>query len=273
MLNIFIRKYLTVKQLTIMSTVITFSQFKGGSLKTTSTFNVAFALAKKGYKVLAIDLIPQAHLTYYAGIPEEQAEEHSIYETLTDLKPLQMHEVTTDTGTVDFCASHISVEFAVNELINVSLGELRLKKAVDKIKDNYDFVLIDTPPSLGILTQSALIASDYVFIPTPPEFMPTNGLSKQLESLDSFKRNNDLGFEIKGVFMAKFDQRKNLNKDVSKAVKEQLGDLVMESIIRENVSLAETSGLHTDIFTYSPRSHGAEDYENLTREILRRINK
>lgn len=254
-----------------MTSIITFSQFKGGSLKTTSTFNVAFALAKRGYKVLAIDLDPQAHLTYYAGIDDKQVEEHSIYESLTSNEPLPILQVTTDSGTIDIVPSHISLEFAVNQLINLNLGELRLQKAIGKVKDNYDFILIDTPPSLGILTQSALIASDFVFIPTPPEFMPTNGLSKQLESLESFKKSIDLNFEIKGVFIARYDQRKNLSKDITNAIKEQLGDLAMKTIIRENVSLAETSGMHIDIFSYAARSHGAEDYNNLTDEILQRI--
>lgn len=255
-----------------MTSIITFSQFKGGSLKTTSTFNVAFGLAKRGFKVLAIDLDPQAHLTYYAGVDESKVEEHSIYETLASNEPFPILQVTTDSGTIDIVPSHISLEFAVNELINVSLGELRLQKAIEKVKNNYDFILIDTPPSLGILTQSALIASNFVFIPTPPEFMPTNGLSKQLDSLESFKKTNDLNFEIKGVFIARYDQRKNLNKDITIAIKQQLGDLAMKTMIRENVSLAETSGIHTDIFSYAARSHGAEDYNNLTDEILERIN-
>ncbi len=254
-----------------MTSIITFSQFKGGSLKTTSTFNVAFGLAKRGFKVLAIDLDPQAHLTYYAGVDEKKVEEHSIYETLTANQPLPILPVTTDSGTIDLAPSHISLEFAVNELINVSLGELRLQKAIEKVKNNYDYILIDTPPSLGILTQSALIASNFVFIPTPPEFMPTNGLSKQLDSLESFRKSNDLGFEIKGVFIARYDQRKNLNKDITIAIKQQLGDLAMKAMIRENVSLAETSGMHVDIFSYAARSHGAEDYSNLTDEILERI--
>jgi chromosome partitioning protein len=252
-----------------MAKIISFTQFKGGCGKTTSTFNIGFALANAGSKVLLIDIDPQAHLTFFAGISENLAEEYSITEVLTDKKELPIHKLNDN---ISIVPSHISLEDVIQVFPSFGLeGYKRLIKPISQIAKDFDYILIDCPPSLGILTQLALISSDYAFIPSQAEGLSGNGLVKQVNNLKSFKEDNNLGFVIGGIFLTRFDSRKNLNKLIEDFVTKNLSEYALQTKIRENIALAESPLQHQDIFTYAPDSKGAEDYKLLAEEMLTKI--
>ncbi|MGL4759378.1 MAG: ParA family protein [Patescibacteria group bacterium] len=252
-----------------MAITISFSQFKGGCGKTTSTFNIAHALALKNYKVLMIDLDPQAHLTFYAGIDENLAEEYSINETLIDEKSFPIHTLDK----VDIVPSHLSLEQGIKNLSALGLNAYsRLKKPLKEVKKSYDFILLDCPPSLGIITELALISSDYVVIPTQAELLSGNGLINQIESLNKLKQDNDLDYKILGVFLTRYDSRKKLNKQIEQYIKQVIPQLLLKTKVRENISIAESPATKQDIFSYAVDSNGSQDYRDLTDEIINIIN-
>jgi chromosome partitioning protein len=253
-----------------MANILSLTQFKGGCGKTTSAFNIAHYLAKLNYKVLMIDLDPQAHLTFFAGVSESQAEEYSVNETFTDRKPLPIVKLNS----VDIVPCHISLEFTAKTLPSKGFEPYAtFKKALDEVAINYDYIIIDCPPSLGILTELALISSDYVFVPSQAELLSGNGLNNQVRSLNELKTHNGLKFRLAGVFLTQYDSRKNLHKQMKGHLTANMSDLLMDAVIRENIALAECPATYQDIFSYSPDSNGAKDYEALTNEILHTIDK
>jgi chromosome partitioning protein len=248
-----------------MAKIISLTQFKGGCGKTTSTFNISHYLAKQGSKVLMIDLDPQAHLTFFAGVSEVQSEEYSINEVFIDRKPLPIVKLKN----VDIVPSHLSLEFTAKALPSKGFEPYAVfKKALEEFANNYDYIIIDCPPSLGVLTELALISSDYVFVPSQAELLSGNGLNNQVRSLNEMKENNDLKFVLAGVFLTQFDARKNLHKQMQEHLMVNMPELLMKSVIRQNIALAECPATYQDIFSYAPDSNGATDYESLTNEML-----
>ena len=242
--------------------IISISNHKGGVGKTTSTINIGAALHKLGYKVLIVDLDAQANLTHSLGLENE---EKNIYKTLTEqveITPLQYKE------NFDIIASTLDMSAIDIELSGEAGREFILKERLSKIKDKYDYILLDTPPSLGLLTINAFTASDKILIPLQAEYLALQGLKKLSDVIVKVKSRLNQNLELAGVFLTQFDSRKVLNREINTMVNNYFKDKTLQAKIRDNVSLAEAPVNKMDIFSYDDKSNGAKDYKELTKEIL-----
>ncbi len=240
---------------------------KGGVGKTTSAINIGAGLVELGKKVLLIDLDPQANLTLALGMPRHP---NTIYEALrgeSGLVPYQAKE------NLDVVISTLDLSGAEMELINEAGREFILRELFEPLRHEYDFLIIDCPPSLGLLTLNALTSSDLVFIPLQTEFLAMQGLAKIKQVIQKVKLRLNRELAIGGVIATMYDHRKVLNRDVVDTIRKYFGDMVFETLIRDNVSLAEAPAQRQDIFRYSPNSPGAEDYLALCKEILARAEQ
>lgn len=249
-----------------MSKIIAIANHKGGVGKTTSTASIGVALSKKGKRVLLIDLDAQANLTGLF-LTDEQAENlTSVYDTLTNGAKLTQHEVKPN---LFLTPSSLILARAEMEISGMMARERILSKAIAPIAADYDYILMDCPPSLGIVTTNALFAADEVYIPLLSEALSLKGISTLEDIIEQVKEINGK-LKIGGVILNRFDGRKNLNKQVEAGVRARYGERVFSTMIRDNISVAEAP-LHTeDIFTYAPKSFGAMDYEALAEEIISR---
>ncbi|MAT54197.1 MAG: ParA family protein [Bacteroidetes bacterium] len=248
-----------------MGKVISLLNHKGGVGKTTSVINIGAGLAQLGRKVLLVDLDPQANLTVSLGIPRQPV---TIYECMrgeSELEPYQLKE------NVDVIMSTLDLSGAELELINEAGREYILRELFEPVKEEYDYIIIDCPPSLGLLTLNALAASDYVYIPLQTEFLALQGLAKIKQVIDKVKFRLNRKLDIGGVIGTMYDGRKILNRDVMETIKKYFGEKVFDTLIRDNVALAEAPSQRKDIFEYNPNSLGAEDYMNLCKEIIQRV--
>lgn len=248
-----------------MGIVISLLNHKGGVGKTTSAINIGAGMVEMGKRVLLVDLDPQANLTLSLGIPRQAA---SIYEAIrgeSELKPVFAKQ------NMDVITSTLDLSGAEMELINEAGREYILRELFEPLREEYDFIIIDCPPSLGLLTLNALTSSDYVIIPLQTEFLALQGLAKIKQVIQKVRLRLNKRLEISGVVATMYDHRKVLNRDVVDTIKKYFGDLVFETMIRDNVSLAEAPSQRKDIFSYSPNSSGAEDYLGLCKEILARV--
>ncbi len=250
-----------------MGLVISLLNHKGGVGKTTSAINIGAGFAELGKKSLLLDLDPQANLTLSLGIPRQRV---TIYEALRgegDLTPYEykpgLHVVT----------SSLDLSGAEMELINEAGREYILRELFSTIIDDYDFIIIDCPPSLGLLTLNALTSSQFVVIPLQTEFLALQGLAKIKQVIDKVKFRLNKSLEIAGVVATMYDSRRVLNRDVVEAIHKYFGEKVFKTYIRDNIALAEAPAQRKDIFSYSPKSSGAEDYMALCKEILERTEK
>jgi len=244
---------------------------KGGSGKTTTVVNTGWYLSESKRKVLIIDLDPQAHSTIHLGLEPPEVEK-SIYEVLTN--EISFEEAIFQVKENLFLVpSKIELASAEIELVTAVGREKILKEAIKKYQKNFDYILIDCPPSLGLLTLNALTTGNEVFIPIQAEFFALEGLTKLLQTIQLVKKRLNSSLEISGIIITMFDKRKNICKDVAKKVKEHFKNKVFKTMIRENVRLAEAPGFGKSIYQFSPDSHGAEDYKNLTKEIIKQENK
>ncbi len=251
-----------MQQNTDMTRIIAISNHKGGVGKTTSCINIGAGLEKEGKKVLLIDLDPQANLTQSLGVDDPQT---TIYEALkgeTKLKPLQVHEQ------LYIIPSTLDLSGAELELSTEAGREFILKELLEAIDNTFDFILIDCPPSLGLLTINALTAANEVLIPLQAHYLPLRGLTKIIEVIDKVQKRLNRSLQIGGVFITHYDRRKILNRDVAEAITSNFDGKVYETKIRDNISLAEAPTAGIDIFRYNEKSHGAEDFRNLCNEIL-----
>lgn len=247
-----------------MGKVIACSNHKGGVGKTTSVVNIGAGLAKLKKKILLIDLDPQANLTQSFGINKP---EYTIYEALKGehgLEPLTVDKY------LDVVASTLDLSGAEMELSSEAGREYIFTELLDPIRDNYDYVLIDCPPSLGLLTINALTASDELYIPLQPHYLAIKGLTKIIEVKDKVRKRLNKKLEITGVFVTQYDKRKILHRDVVDTINTYFQDKVFDIKIRDNIALAEAPSMGLDIFRYNPKSYGAEDYMKLCKEILKR---
>ncbi len=245
-----------------MAVVISLLNHKGGVGKTTSAINIGAGLVELNKKVLLLDLDPQANLTLALGVPRQAV---SIYEAMRGESDLQPANVRPQ---LDVITSTLDLSSAEMELINEAGREFILRELLDPMREIYDYVIIDCPPSLGLLTLNALTSSDYVVIPLQTEFLAMQGLAKIKQVIQKVKLRLNKQLQIAGVIPTMYDHRKILNRDVVATIKKYFGPLVFETYIRDNVSLAEAPAQRQDIFTYSPTSSGAEDYLALSREII-----
>ena len=247
-----------------MGKIISLLNHKGGVGKTTSAINIGAGLVELGQKVLLIDLDPQANLTLSLGIPRQKI---TIYESLrgeSELVPYPAKEG------MDIITSSLDLSGAEMELINEAGREYILQELFQPVIEEYDYIIIDCPPSLGLLTLNALTTSHYVLIPLQTEFLALQGLTKIKQVIDKvrFRLNKEL--EIGGVIATMYDARKVLNRDVVATIQKYFGEKVFKTLIRDNVTLAEAPAQRMDIFSYAKSSNGAKDYLELCKEILER---
>jgi chromosome partitioning protein len=248
-----------------MGIIISLLNHKGGVGKTTSAINIGAGLVELGKKVLLLDLDPQANLTISLGIPRQK---YTIYEALRgecDLVPY------THKPGMDIVTSSLDLSGAEMELINEAGREYILRELFNNVIDDYDFIIIDCPPSLGLLTLNALTSSRFVMIPLQTEFLAVQGLAKIKQVIDKVRFRLNKTLEIGGVIPTMFDNRRVLNRDVIEIIDKHFGEKVFKTRIRENVALAEAPAQRKDIFDYAPKSSGALDYLALCKEILARV--
>lgn len=250
-----------------MTKTISFSNLKGGVGKTTSTLNIGAALHKLGKKVLIIDLDPQANLSQSLGIFDAP---NNIYGALMDQYKIIPIEILEG---FDLIPSTIDLSAAEGEIAPKLAREFILKKLLKDLKTNYDYVLIDCPPSIGMLTTNALTASDQIIIPLEAHFLPMQGLSILLDVIERIKLGVNSELKIGGIFFTRYDDRKVLNRDISGKVDKGLSEELFNTKIRNNIALAEAPTEGLDIFRYNEKSNGAEDYKMLTQEIINRNEK
>ena len=245
-----------------MAKILTFSNHKGGVGKTTSTVNVGAGLSYLEKKVLLIDMDPQANLSQSLGIENPET---SIYEALkgdTELIPVN---IKTD---LDIIPSSLDLSGAEIELSTEPGREYLLRELIEPQMDKYDYIIIDCPPSLGLLTVNALVTSHEVFIPLQAEYLAIKGLTKITEVIDKIRKRLNKELIIGGVFITQYDHRKVLNRNVATTIQDFFGEKVFQTKIRDNVSLAEAPAKQVDIFRYDPKCYGAQDYLSLCLEII-----
>lgn len=243
---------------------IAFTNQKGGVGKTTSTINVGAGLCREGYEVLLVDLDPQANLTYSLR-KSSNPMKNSIYDVMKG--NMEPEETLISHNGFDIMPSSIDLSGAEMEFANEPARENILKSKLAPFYDKYDYILIDCPPNLGLLTLNAFTFVNEVFIVLQSEYLALHGLSKLMEVIEVVKKRLNPEIEITGIICTLFDGRKNLNKEVVDHIEDYFGDKVFDTRIRDNVALAEAPSHHKTIFEYDPNSHGAEDYEALAKEV------
>lgn len=240
---------------------------KGGVAKTTSSLNLIGYFAKREYKVLAIDLDPQGNLTDAFGI-DLDALEKTAYDALKN-KDLSESLLKINEN-IDLLPSNLDVERANLDFVSVLGRELLLKKGLSKLTENYDICIIDTSPNLSTLTLNALACADSVYIPLRSGYFEMRGASVLLEVIENIREDINPTLEIGGVFLTQYDGRINMANEITEQLESYFGDKLMDTKIRNNISLVEAPALMKNIFEYKPTSNGAKDYEALGEEIIKR---
>ena len=251
-----------------MGKVISVSNQKGGVGKTTTTVNVAAFIAGRGRRVLIIDIDPQANAGYGVGVNAGEAD-RTIYEVLIGTVPVRDAVVGTSVPNLDLIPSNIHLAGAQMDLLDMEGKEFILREAVREIKGGYDYIFIDCPPSLGILTLNSLAAADSVMIPLQCEYYALEGLNQLLRIIAMVQENLNRGLAIEGVVLTMYDSRTNLSQQVVSDVREYFGDKVFTTIIPRNVRLSEAPSFGKPIGMYDRTSIGSVTYENLAEEVLR----
>jgi chromosome partitioning protein len=248
-----------------MGHIISLLNHKGGVGKTTSTINIGAGLVELGKKVLLVDLDPQANLTLSLGIPRQKV---TIYEAIRGEAELEPY---TAKPNLDVITSTLDLSGAEMELINEAGREYILRELFEPLAERYDFIMIDCPPSLSLLTLNALTCSRYVIIPLQTQFLALQGLAKIKQVIDKVKFRLNKNLDIGGVVATMYDARLVLNRDVVETIHKYFGEKVFKTYIRNNVALAEAPAQRKDIFAYQPKSVGAEDYLSVCKELLERV--
>ena len=251
-----------------MGKIVSIANQKGGVGKTTTSINLSTILAKKGKKVLMIDADPQGNASSGVGIDRDEIE-LSVYDIL--INDVQIEEIVKKTNikNLDICPSNINLAGAEVELVSVMSREHRLKEKLDAIKDHYDFIIIDCPPSLGLITLNAFTASNSVLIPVQCEYYALEGLGQLLNTINLVKKHLNKDIEIEGALLTMYDARTNLSNQVVKEVKKYFNDKVYKNVIPRNVILCEAPSYGMPISVYDPRSKGAKSYEKFVKEFLK----
>ena len=247
-----------------MRRVISFANQKGGVAKTTTTLNLGVALAEQGLKVLLVDLDPQGNLTMSQGLNPDTIE-RSMFDVLVHRLPIQ--EVVHHTE-VDLAVSSIDLAGAELALSSMIGRERALEKAIGEVRDGYDFVLIDTPPSLGLLTINALVASNGVIVPVQCEYLSLRGLVQLENTLSMIRENLNPDVGIEGILPTMYDSRTLHAREAVEILQENYGDLVFDTKIRKTVRYAEAPVKGTSVLKYDPSGSAAEAYRELAKEVL-----
>ena len=252
-----------------MGEIIAFANQKGGVGKTTTCVNVSAYLAKLGMKVLLVDIDPQGNATSGLGLKKSR-EIKSTYNVITgDIEPNEAI-VRTDVENLDIIPTNIDLAGVEVEMVYMEDREKILKKALEKVKDRYDFITIDCPPSLGLLTINAFVGSDSVVVPIQCEFFALEGLSQLMNTIRLVKKKLNPELNIEGVVLTMRDTRSNLGRLVGEQISKYFGDLVYQTTIPKNVKLAEAPSFGQAIFQYDKNCAGAKAYLMLTEEFLKR---
>jgi chromosome partitioning protein len=245
---------------------ISIMNHKGGTGKTTSSINIGAGLAKKGLKVLLLDIDSQANLTEGLGKGDQEL---SVYDSIRENKKLPILNVSEN---LDLVPSSIDLLGAEMEIVSKIGREQILHKLLKPIRSEYDYIIIDCPPSVGLLTVNAMVASDTILLPLQGEYFAYKGVDRLLGIVNEVRDNLNDKLEIGGVFITQINPNRILTKTIVEKLTEDLQDKVFETKIRINVALAEAQLQGQSIFDYAPESNGAKDYEMLVDEILNRLN-
>lgn len=255
-----------------MSRIIAIANQKGGVGKTTTSINLSACLAEMGKKVLTIDMDPQGNTTSGLGIDKDSVE-HTVYGLLIGDCEINSCIVPTVFDTLHVMASNVNLAGAEIELIGFEDKEYILKKQVDKVRDLYDFIIIDCPPSLNILTVNAMTTADTVLVPIQCEYYALEGLTQLIHTINLVQSRLNPNLELEGVVFTMFDARTNLSLQVVENVKSNLKQNIYKSIIPRNVRLAEAPSHGMPINIYDPKSSGAEGYRDLATEVIERMKE
>jgi chromosome partitioning protein len=250
-----------------MGKIIAVVNQKGGVGKTTTTVNISAYITEKERKVLLVDIDPQGNSTIGLGF-DKHADETNIYNVLIGESDIKTVIKNTEFPGFDLIGSNTDLAGAEVELVNEEEREYRLKKALDSIKGSYDYIFIDCPPSLSMLTLNALVAADSVMIPIQCEFYALEGLARLLETIELVRKALNPHLTIEGALITMFDSRTNLSMQVVEEIKNKFKDKVYDTMIPRNVKLSEAPSFGQPITVYDRHSRGAKAYESLAEEIL-----
>ncbi|MGI6569816.1 MAG: ParA family protein [Caldicoprobacterales bacterium] len=250
-----------------MSRIIAVANQKGGVGKTTTNVNLSACLAALGKKVLTIDIDPQGNTTSGLGVDKNRVEK-SIYDVIINKVPVKEAVHRTNFENLDIIVSKIELAGAEIELVPMMARETILKRALEDIKDEYDYIFIDCPPSLGLITINALTAADKLLVPIQCEYYALEGLTQLLSTFELVRKNLNPHLEIEGVVLTMFDSRTNLSIQVVDEVKKHFRNKVYTTIIPRNVRLGEAPSHGVPIIAYDPKCAGAEAYMDLAEEMI-----
>lgn len=252
-----------------MGKIIAIANQKGGVGKTTTAVNLAAALGVLEKKVLLVDADPQANATSGLGVDVAQGQAGT-YELLEHIEDVSKTILGTNSTNVDLIPSHIDLVATEIELVDKEERELMLRKALKKVYNSYDFILIDCAPSLGLITLNALTAADSVIIPIQCEYFALEGLGKLLNTIKSVQKIHNKDLDIEGLLLTMYDTRLRLSNQVVEEVKKHFGKMVFKSIIQRNTRISEAPSYGEDIITYDATSRGAKSYLSLGNEIIKK---
>lgn len=255
-----------------MGKIIAITNQKGGVGKTTTSVNLSACLAKNDKKVLLVDMDPQGNASSGLGIDKEELTT-CIYNVIIDGEPANNVIVKSAIKKLHILPATIQLAGAEVELVNIVSRETMLKNALDEIKGKYDFIIIDCPPSLGLLTLNALTAADSILIPIQSEFYALEGVSQLMKTVELVRENLNADLKIEGVLLTMYDGRTNLSISVAEEVKKFFGTKVYKTIIPRNVRLSEAPSYGEPIIVYDPKSKGAEVYNKLAKEVIKHGKK
>lgn len=250
-----------------MGKIISITNQKGGVGKTTTAINLSAALAEANQNVLVIDFDPQANATSGFGVEINDGEK-TVMDVIRGKADIKNAILETNVKNLDILAGDVELSVLELELLNQPDKEKKLKQVIDKISQEYDYIIIDCPPSVGMLTINALVGSDSVIIPVQCEYFSLEGLTQVLDIIDLVQQRMNTNLSVEGILFTMYDGRTKLAQDVVKNVKEVLNEKTFETLIPRNVRLAEAPSNGMTILAYDPSSSGAESYRKLAAEIL-----
>ena len=253
----------------VMGRIVAIANQKGGVGKTTTSINLSACLAEKGKKVLAIDLDPQGNMTSGLGVDKDEVD-NTVYELILDECSIRESITETVVDGLSIIPSNVHLAGAEIELLGINDKEYILKSSVDYIKDDYDFIIIDCPPSLNMLTVNAMTTADTILVPIQCEYYALEGLSQLIHTINLVQQRLNPRLQIEGVVFTMYDVRTNLSNQVVENVKQNLDATIYQTMIPRNIRLAEAPSYGIPINMYDSKSAGAESYRNLATEIIDR---